>query len=464
MMLVKIHLATAALAAALATTGVLALVTPAAGSVPQEAQAPRARAAATTPKAEPAPCERGVERFRLANGLKVILRPIKNSEATALVVVYDIGEDHDPEGHSGLAHAIEHLYATAGAGEAPARRIDENAQTGERYTMIATVFPADLLDSELTDAAARMRGPKLTPADVDRERAQLLAEVSNMFEGAPALAAVNNARARVRPMPAGGRQGGRPEYLRAFTIEEIRRRLDRYYKPSNATLALAGDFSAAAARRAIESHFAAIPSGEQIPAALEPGAPSFFVPVRPEAGRVAAADGEPVACLAYRAPQPGSELYPPFLVLVARLWNAGPRLGGGGFTGSPVYFTPFDDGTVVAISVKIRQGEPPAKAFERIEAFVAEAIAPKLGAGEAAGLKQQEFGRIFDLAVVPDAMLDPYGVAFSIARRDQLGLDPAQLGRALEALTDEDLRRAARTVFDLGRHAGAIAGVGEGGP
>ena len=127
-----------------------------------------------------------------------------------------------------------------------------------------------------------------------------------------------------------------------------------------------------------------------------------------------------MACLAYLPPQPGSELYPPFLVLVARLWAAG-RLGGGGLTASPVYFTPLDDGTVVTISAPIREGEPPAKAFERIEAFVAEAIAPKLGPDEAAGLIEDEIGRVFDLADVPDAMLDPYGTAFGIARRDQPG-------------------------------------------
>ncbi len=96
------------------------------------------------------PSERGVERFRLANGLKVILRPIKVSRNTALVVVYDIGNDYDPKGRSGLAHAIEHLYVTAAAGDEKARTAEEfsrrypagaNGQTGDRYTVVAAVFP-----------------------------------------------------------------------------------------------------------------------------------------------------------------------------------------------------------------------------------------------------------------------------------------------------------------------------------
>ncbi len=477
MLLMKIKLAAAALAAvALATTGVRALVAPApppTQSGRQEA-APRAAAAASSQPANAPPSERAVERFRLANGLKVILRPIKGSRNTALVVVYSIGGDHDPEGRSGLGHTIEHLYVTAAAGTEKARTAEEhfrrypagsNGQTGDRYTVIATVFSQGELDHELADAAARMGDLKVTDDDLDRERPRLLQEVTNMFEGFPALAAMNNARERARPMPHGGRHGGPPEQLRTIPLPLVKYRLARYYKPRNATLALAGDFDPAAARRAIESHFAALPAGEEIPAPGEPGAPKFFVPVRPPRAEASRSDSEPTACLAYLAPRPGSELYAPFLVLIARLWAGGSRLGGSGVTGSPVYFTPLDDGSVVAVSVPIKRGETAVEAFQRIEKFIAETIEPKLGAFELAAVKQQELGLILGLRDFPDVALgqNPYGVAFSLARRDQLGLDPARLGRALDAVTDRDLRRVAAEVFAPGRHAGAIAGLGEAG-
>ena len=67
--------------------------------------------------------------------------------------------------------------------------------------MIATVFPKRELDHELGDAAARMVALRVTAADLDRERPRLLQEVANMFEGFPALAAMNNARELVRPTP-----------------------------------------------------------------------------------------------------------------------------------------------------------------------------------------------------------------------------------------------------------------------
>ncbi|HLH28786.1 MAG TPA: insulinase family protein, partial [Acidimicrobiales bacterium] len=264
------------------------------------------------------------------------------------------------------------------------------------------------------------------------------------------------------PMPGGGRHGGRPDQIRALTVREIQDRLDRHYKPRNATLALAGDFDPAAARRMIEAHFAAPAAGEEIPPPREPGAPRFAVAAPANKGaRAAESIGEPTACLAYLAPRPGSALYAPFLVLVSRLWSGASQLGGSGATGSPVFFTPLDDGSVVAISATFRPGETQDQVFQRIEKFVAEATGPSLGADEPAAVKQR-LGLLVGLGDLPDAALglNPYGVAFSLARRDQLGLDSARLNRALESVTDADLKRVVVEVFASSRHAGAVAGAG----
>jgi zinc protease len=50
-------------------------------------------------------------------------------------------------------------------------------------------------------------------------------------------------------------------------------------------------------------------------------------------------------------------------------------------------------------------------------------------------------------------------VAFSLVRRDQLGLDPARLSRAIDSVTDDELHRVAAEVFAPARHAGALAGA-----
>ena len=150
----------------------------------------------------------------LDNGLTVYLRRIAGAKQTALVILYSVGNDHDPTGRSGLGHLVEHLYLTAAAGGEKARTVEEfarrypdgaNAQTGDRYTMFATQFPAKDLNDELRDAAARMSDLRITAGDLERERPRLLEEIGNMFGDMPALAAQNQARELVRPTPGSGR-------------------------------------------------------------------------------------------------------------------------------------------------------------------------------------------------------------------------------------------------------------------
>jgi zinc protease len=475
--------AVAALAIVLTAAGARALLARSPQQAPPTDRAAKPPSRAGAPPASPSPKpgrddrgeavasntssnEPGVVRFRLDNGLRVILRPIRTAKQTALVVVYSVGGDHDPAGRSGLGHMVEHVYVTAAAGAEKARTAEEfarrypdgaNAQTGTRYTVVSTVFPAKDLDEELRDAAARMGDVRVTADDLGRERPRLLEELANMYGRIPALGALNNARELIRPSADGGHDGGQPAHIRAITPEEVQAHWARYYKPRNAILALAGAVDPKAARRAIEAHFAKLAAGEAAPAPPKPGTPKFGEVRELTVNSILPGAGEPVACLAYVAPQPGDELYAPFLVLISRLWAGSAKLGGDPSFGAPVHFTPMDDPDIVAVSASARRGETAAKALARVEAFVAETVGPKLRDREAAAVGQ-ELGFLLGTTDLPDEMLtqNPYGVAFSLARREQLGIDPAKLGRALEAVTDADLRRAAAEVFGPGRHAGVL--------
>jgi zinc protease len=402
--------------------------------------------------------------FLLDNGLTVRIRPIQGASNVALLVLYKVGGDHDPRGRSGLAHLVEHVYVTAAAGADPARTAEAffqryragcNAQTGDRYTLFATVFPKGDLEKELTEAAARMDDLRITAADLDREKPRLLDEVSNMFGRFPTLGAVNIARELIRPTPQGGRKGGLPEHVKAITLDEVRAHWKRYYKPKNAILVLSGAVDEAAARQAVTGHFAKLVPGDEVPKPGEPGSPKAGA-----ARELAVRSLQPqaVACLAYAAPEPGSELYAPFLVLVARFWAASAQPGGGGGTGRPsVYFPLLEDPAVLGVSVAAQPGETSARAIARLESFVADTIAPHLRDDERASARQM-FALFLETAEIPDFALaqNPYGVALSLARREQLAIDTPKLNRAFDALTERDLRRAAGELFNPARHAGAF--------
>jgi zinc protease len=407
------------------------------------------------------------QRYQLENGLTVFLRPIQGAKDAALVVLFSMGGDQDPPDRSGLAHLIEHLYVTAAAGKERSRTADEliqrypkgwNAQTGDRYTVIATVFPGNNLEKELRDAVARMGDLHVAASDLDREKPRVLDELSNMFGRIPSLGASNLARELVRPTPRNGRKGGQSELVPLITLQETQDRWRRYYKPKNAILILAGALDSVAARKAVQDSFGGIASGEAAPPPGEVGKPKWGaiqeVTVEALPGLT---DSE--ICIAYSAPAPTSELYAPFLVLMGRLWTGADKLENKPGR-MPVRFAPLDDPEVVHVSVAVHQGETAKQAERRLRTFVADAIKPKLDPREIDKLKMQ-FGFFLGFTDQPDSLLagNPYGVAFSLGRRYQMGILSDKLKKTVEQLTDQELRQAAHQIFDPERHASAAVWI-----
>jgi zinc protease len=407
--------------------------------------------------------DKRVETYSLANGLQVLLRPIEGARETALIVVYSIGCDHDPEGQSGLGHMVEHLYVTAAAGNRKAVTAEEfvsrhphgaNGQTGDRYTVLATVFPPTDLEKEIEEAADRMGKLRIDAGDLGRELPRLRVELANMFGDMPALGARNLARELIRPTPRGGRRGGQIADLEQLSVEQVQRHWTRFYKPRNALLSIAGEVDTARARGLIARSFEGLPAGEPPPPPGEPGPPRFGV-VRQMTSRPIDPDATPAACLAYAAPPPGSERYATFLACVAGLWTESAKLENAQI-GSPVDYAPLDDGVVLTVSAEIKPGEGPQQAIARLERIVAEALQPKFSDNKRRDARDQ-FGFLFGLVDVPDQALaqNPYGAAFTRARWRQLSLDAARLGRDLEVLTETEFRRAATEFFAPTRHAAA---------
>jgi zinc protease len=111
-----------------------------------------------------------VERFTLANGLRVVLGPDRSAPTIATTVNYDVGFRSEPEGRTGFAHLFEHLCFqgshTLEKGEAD-RLIEGNGGLGNGstrsdYTNYLAMMPSNALELALFLEADRMRGVRLT--------------------------------------------------------------------------------------------------------------------------------------------------------------------------------------------------------------------------------------------------------------------------------------------------------------
>jgi zinc protease len=252
-----------------------------------------------------------VERFRLDNGLRVVLLPDSSAPTVAIAVVYDVGFRSEPEGMTGFAHLFEHLMfegsvtlekgvhdrlVTGNGGVM-------NGSTRADYTNYYEQLPSNALELGLYLEADRMRGLRLTDENVANQIAVVKEEirvnvVNQPFGGFPWIL--------LPPVMfktfANAHNGyGSFVDLEAASVDQAAAFFDQYYAPGNATLAVAGDVDVDTTKQLIERYFG------PIPARAVPPLGSFAEPVPTKERRSVHQDPlAPLAAVAvaYRVPDP----------------------------------------------------------------------------------------------------------------------------------------------------------------
>ena len=261
-------------------------------------------------KRPPAPAF-AVERFRLDNGLRVVLMPDSSAPTVAIAVVYDVGFRSEPEGMTGFAHLFEHLMfegsVTLEKGQHDKLVTGNggvmNGSTRADYTNYYEQLPSNALELGLYLEADRMRGLRLTDENVQNQIAVVKEEirvnvVNQPFGGFPWIL--------LPPVMfktfANAHNGyGSFVDLEAASVDQAVAFFDQYYAPGNATLVVAGDLDVDQTREMVERHFGPIPARSVPPLA------SFAEPVPTEERR--GVHHDPLAPLgalavAYRVPDP----------------------------------------------------------------------------------------------------------------------------------------------------------------
>ncbi len=418
------------------------------------------------------PCARAedtaVTALALENGLRVKLRPVKGAERVGVLLLFDLGHEHDPEGASGLTHLVEHLFVSSAAGEIPARTAEElmaqypmawNAQTGSRSTILYLETPKARAGELLGEFAARMGALRITAEELAREKERVLTEVEGMFGGAPGLAAFNHARERAMPSPGNGRRGGAPDQVSALSLDTVKTFHARYYQPRNAWLVVVGDFDISEMEKAVRARFSPLGAGEAAPARRPAGAaagpevkavPAMRMPRLPDRQLV----------VGWRAPEVDDPLFPAFLIAVARLLaSSNNQLLGARMFPPPVYYAALDEPDALYMSRLLDAETDAEQAAQRLQEKVNEALAQPIRDADA---KVAPLGPLLGTTQWPESVLrqNLYGVALGIGRQAQMGLDPPALRLRLEAVTAEDLKALGEQWLSPARRGAAVAGAG----
>ena len=207
----------------------------------------------------------------LANGLTVGCLDNPQAPVVGIAVWFRAGTRHEPAGHGGLAHLLEHLMYQGSSRFGPGehdRRIralggDDNALTSHDATAYLTTVSASHWCEVLELEADRMAGLRLDAEAVGRERRVICAEIA-LYEDDPwdsLSRAVDAALYGTHPY-ARAILGTRAE-LEASGTDELGNFHRRLYHPANAVLAVAGQIESP--DRVLETAttaFGQLPAGE----------------------------------------------------------------------------------------------------------------------------------------------------------------------------------------------------------
>ena len=230
------------------------------------------------PKAGPAPkpaLPQG-EAFTLANGLTVIHNYNPALPLVAAELVVRSGSDANPIEQPGMAGFTAHMLEEGTTSRSAPQIADEIAQLG---AFLATGSSGDAsrvsllsLKSNFAKAlevlADVAQHPSFPEAEVERQRASRLGELSQQRENPAAVANVAAAAALYGARhPFGYSELGTEPAIKDTTRAELQAFWQRHYLPNNAALVVAGDITREELKALAEARFGAWKGGEAAPAA-----------------------------------------------------------------------------------------------------------------------------------------------------------------------------------------------------
>jgi len=224
------------------------------------------------------------EKITLANGLDVILHQDTSLPIVAVNVWYHVGSKDEQPGKTGYAHLFEHLmfegskHHNIGYFE-PLQEVGAtlNGSTTTDRTNYWENLPSNYLELALWLESDRM-GFLLDALDQSRfdiQRDVVKNERRQSYENRPYGVSSIHLQEATYPLPHPYHWPtiGFHEDLDAATLDDARAFFQRFYTPSNASLAIAGDFQLEEARDMVERYFGNLTPGPALPRARRTDSP-----------------------------------------------------------------------------------------------------------------------------------------------------------------------------------------------
>ncbi len=229
-----------------------------------------------TAKKSESPFSVPFEKYKLDNGLTVILHEDKSDPIVAVAIAFHVGSSREVPGKTGFAHLFEHMMfqRSENVGEDQLFRLIQgaggelNGGTSFDYTVYYEVVPRNALEMALWLESDRMGYLENTVTQTAFANQQNVVQNEKRQSVDNSPYGHNDALILKNVFPEGHPYSwdviGEMEDLQNATVEDVKAFHRKFYSPNNATLVIAGDINKKEVRALVEKYFGEIPGGEQI--------------------------------------------------------------------------------------------------------------------------------------------------------------------------------------------------------
>ncbi len=190
-----------------------------------------------------------VQRFRLGNGLRLLLLVDRTAPVVSYFTWFRVGSRHEKPGKTGLAHLFEHLMFNEAeglkAGEFD-RKLEENGAESNAATWLDWTYYYESLPRDRFALAVKLESQRM--AKLVLREPQIVSEKEVV---------ANERRMRV------------DDDIEGFTPDDCVAFYKTFYAPNNATIVVVGDVDTARLLRLVRQRYGAIPR-QTMPTALTP--------------------------------------------------------------------------------------------------------------------------------------------------------------------------------------------------
>jgi len=216
------------------------------------------------------------EKYKLDNGLNVILHEDKSDPIVSVAIYYHVGSNREVPGRTGFAHLFEHMMfqQSENVPEDQYFRLIQsaggtlNGSTNQDRTNYYETVPKNALEMVLWMESDRMGylTNTITKQAFAIQQNVVQNEKRQNYDNRPyGHSSTVMARALFpESHPYSWTTIGEMKDLFNATVEDVKDFHARYYIPNNATLSIAGDFDPAVVKELVQKYFGEIPAGAEV--------------------------------------------------------------------------------------------------------------------------------------------------------------------------------------------------------